>query len=181
MCLSSDAVLCVAFKPDNPNILVSGSLNAGIKMWDFTSGTCLCDLIVDAGANGVCCITFNGTGDTIVAGCDNGNIFLIDTAGCHNRDIFFFTADSQVREPPLRVNGSVSSLHFSPCGTKIAATSNRYRDQYQIEVFILNPLSGDWEIGSEPPLTCDRYDATLPVCGHFTAKCFNTLTLDHAD
>ena len=47
-------------------------------------------LKVDAGESGVLYVTFNGTGDTIVAGCSNGNIFFIDAA------------TSQVREPPLR-------------------------------------------------------------------------------
>ena len=41
MCLSSDGVNCVAFKPDNPNILVSCSDDKTIKMWDLTSGSCV--------------------------------------------------------------------------------------------------------------------------------------------
>ena len=44
MCLSSGMVYCVAFKPDNPNILVSGSYDKTIKMWDITSGSCLSTL-----------------------------------------------------------------------------------------------------------------------------------------
>ena len=108
MCLSSDIVNCVAFKPDNPNILVSGSWD--IKMWDITSGSCLSTLEVDAGCGpfgtGVQCVTFNGTGDTIVAGYYNGNICFIDTAS------------SQVREPPLRGHMYVPSLsreYFLSC------------------------------------------------------------------
>ena len=88
--MSSDIVSGVAFKPDNPNILVSCSDDETIKMWDIISGSCLSTLKVDGGLGGVQCVTFNGTGDTIVAGCYNGNIFFIDTA------------TSQVREPPLR-------------------------------------------------------------------------------
>ena len=41
MCLSSDIVKGVAFKPDNPNILVSCSDDKIIKMWDITSGACV--------------------------------------------------------------------------------------------------------------------------------------------
>ena len=41
VCLSSHFVNCVAFKPDNPNILVSGSRDKTIKMWDLTSGSCV--------------------------------------------------------------------------------------------------------------------------------------------
>ena len=44
MCLSSDYVRCVAFKPDNPNIVVSGSDDETIKTWDITSGSCLSTL-----------------------------------------------------------------------------------------------------------------------------------------
>ena len=150
MCLSSGFVKFLAFKPDNPNILVSCSWDMTIKMWDITSGSILSTLKVDAGDFGVRCITFNGSGDSIVAGCGNGNIFFIDTA------------TSQVREPPLKVEGAVPSLDVSPCGTKIAAASNYYRNQkFEIKHFNLNPVSGDWEIGSEPPLTCDRYDAIV--------------------
>ena len=98
VCLSSDWVTGVAFKPDNPNILVSCSWDTTIKMWDITSGSILSTLRVDAGDYGVQCVTFNGTGDTIVAGCGNGNIFFIDTAS------------SQVREPPLRGHMYVPSL-----------------------------------------------------------------------
>ena len=35
---------CVAFKPDNANILVSGSYDETIKVWDMTSGSCLSTL-----------------------------------------------------------------------------------------------------------------------------------------
>ena len=106
VCLSSRAVNCVAFKPDNPNILVSGSHDETIKMWDITSGSILSTLRVDAGDYGVQCVTFNGTGDTIVAGCYNGNIFFIDTS------------TNQVREPPLRGHRYAPSLsreYFLSC------------------------------------------------------------------
>ena len=122
MCLSSDYVSCVAFKPDNPNILVSCSFDRTIKMWDITSGSCVSTL-----SCGLTVWTIALKDSMIVAGCRDGTIK------------FFKPNESQ-----------------------------------------------DWgEIQSEPPLTCDRYDATVlydcPVCGHFTAKCFNTVTLDHAD
>ena len=44
VCFSSRGVYCVAFKPDNPNILVSGSHDMTIKMWDIASGSCLSTL-----------------------------------------------------------------------------------------------------------------------------------------
>ena len=89
-------VWCLAFKPDDPNVLVTGS--RGCKVWDLRTGTCKSTLNVNAGFFGVQCVTFNGTGDTIVAGCCTGNIFFIDTA------------TSQVREPPLRGHRYTPSL-----------------------------------------------------------------------
>ena len=65
MCLSSDGVTCVAFKPDNPNIVVSGSDDRTIKTWDITSGSCLSTLTGHTDmVTGVC---FDPTGKTIVS------------------------------------------------------------------------------------------------------------------
>ena len=37
----SRAVSCLAFKPDDPNILVSGSWDKTLKIWDLSTGACL--------------------------------------------------------------------------------------------------------------------------------------------
>ena len=37
----SRAVSCLAFKPDDPNILVSGSWDKKLKIWDLSTGACL--------------------------------------------------------------------------------------------------------------------------------------------
>ena len=63
MCLSSNTVTCVAFKPDNPNIVVSGS-DKTIKTWDITSGSCLSTLKVDGRVSSV---TFSMDGSKIAA------------------------------------------------------------------------------------------------------------------
>ena len=47
VCLSSGSVRCLAFKPDNPNILVSCSSDATIKMWGLTSGSCVSTVTCD--------------------------------------------------------------------------------------------------------------------------------------
>ena len=38
--VSSDWVYCVAFDPQKPNILASGSADNTIKIWDIESGAC---------------------------------------------------------------------------------------------------------------------------------------------
>ena len=74
--VSSDWVRCVAFDPQKPNILASGSADGTIKIWDIESGAC---------------------------------------------------------QSTLGVDGLVSSLDFSPCGSKIAAAFNVLDDDDDFE------------------------------------------------
>ena len=113
MCLSSYWVRCVAFKPDNANILVSGSNDKTIKVWDMPSGSCLSTLNVDAGTFGVQSVSFSPKGDMVAAGCYNGNIFFVDAAA------------GEIKSS-LNVGGQVSSVEWSPCGSKMAATCKVY-------------------------------------------------------
>ena len=64
--LSSDWVRCVAFKPDNPNILVSGSSDKTIKTWDITSGSCLSTL--RGHTDGVWSVCFSSDGKQLTSG-----------------------------------------------------------------------------------------------------------------
>ena len=160
---------CVAFKPDDPNMLVSGSSDGTIKMWGITSGLCVSTLrchryvpshsreyflscfstnLVCLSSHVVSCLAFKP---------DNPNILV---SGSDDKTIKMWDITSGSMLSTLKVDGSVSSLDFSPCGTKIAATSNNY-PKFEIKIFILNPLSGDWEIGSEPPLRGHRYVPSL--------------------
>ena len=60
VCLSRDYVKCVAFKPDNPNIVVSGSNDKTIKTWDITSGSCLSTLRGHSGVVRSVCFSSDG-------------------------------------------------------------------------------------------------------------------------
>ena len=102
-------VLSIALKD---NIIAAGCAKGEIKLFKLNESQDWGEiqseppLKVDAGDFGVQCVTFNGTGNTIVAGCWNGNIFFIDTA------------TSQFREPPLRGHRYVPSLsreYFLSC------------------------------------------------------------------
>ena len=184
-------VSCVAFKPDNPNILVSGSWDKTIKikMWDITSGSCLSTL-----SCGSPVYTIALKDNMIVAGCWNGQIKLFKL----NESQDWGEIQS---EPPLRghrYTPSLSREHFlsSFFSTNLVCLSSRGVNCVAFKPDNPNILvSGSWDktikmwditSGSMlSTLTCDRYDATVlydcPVCGHFTAECFNTVTLDHAD
>jgi len=68
VCLSRDYVRCVVFKPDNPNIVVSGSNDKTIKTWDITSGSCLSTLNVDGEVESV---RWSPCGTKIAAACND--------------------------------------------------------------------------------------------------------------
>ena len=62
--VSSDWVCCVAFDPQNPNILASCSADKSIKIWDITSGSCLSTLRGHSSDNPECtCQHFDEDGD----------------------------------------------------------------------------------------------------------------------
>ena len=65
MLVSSDYVRCVAFDPQKPNILASGSQDKTIKIWDIESGACQSTLRVDGQ---VWCVNFSPDGEFIAAG-----------------------------------------------------------------------------------------------------------------
>ena len=105
----SQPVSCLAFKPGDPNILVSGSWDMTLKIWDLsTAPACLLTVTVDSGFMGIQSVSFSPIGDMIVAGCGNGKIYFID-------------AQSGEVKRALTVDSRVLSVAFSPDGDMIAA------------------------------------------------------------
>ena len=41
-----DAVSSLAFRPDDPNVLVTGSWDKTVKLWDLSTSTCLSTMSV---------------------------------------------------------------------------------------------------------------------------------------
>ena len=74
--MSSLGVNCVAFKPNNPNILVSCSWDKTIKMWDVTSGSCL--LTLTGRTREMVGVAFSADGQWLIAGFHDGVIHLLD-------------------------------------------------------------------------------------------------------
>ena len=73
-------------------------------------------------SDGVNCVAFDSKNPNILVSCS-----LDETI-----KMWDITSGSSLST--LRVDGSVLSLDFSPCGTKIAATSNRY-PKYEIKMW----------------------------------------------
>ena len=105
MFVSSDYVYCVAFDPQKPNILASGSGDKTIKIWDIESGSCLSTLGGDKQVN---CVAFSPDGDMLAAGDGNyrgGNVRLYDvqtgevksTLAGHNGYVPAFPCSAQSR------------------------------------------------------------------------------------
>ena len=77
MCLSRDGVTCVAFKPDNPNIVVSSSYDETIKTWDITSGSCLSTL--KAHSDWVQAVAWSPCGQWLASGGEDKMVYVYDT------------------------------------------------------------------------------------------------------
>jgi WD40 repeat protein len=91
-------VYCVAFKPDDPNILVSCSLDETIKMWDITSGSILSTLRCGGGVNSV---QFSPDGQHIVAACRDGGVYL-------------FSLNQQSRDWEIRSESPLRGHRYTP-------------------------------------------------------------------
>ena len=111
LCLSSKWVNCVAFKPDNPNILVSGSDDETIIVWDITSGSCLSTLRCDSG---VLSVAYSADGTKLAAGLGNPS-----------RSVVVF--DTQTNEQICSLTGHtdmVTGVCFDPTGKTIVSCSS---------------------------------------------------------
>ena len=100
----SHSVICLAFKPGDPDILVSGSRDNTIKIWDLSTPACLSTVNVDSTVKSV---AFSPDGDMIAAGCHNGTINLMDAL------------TGQVKRS-VNVDSRAWSVAFSPCGKTMA-------------------------------------------------------------
>ena len=85
--MSSDGVRCVAFKPDSPNILVSGSCDKTIKMWDIASGSIRSTLTwhTSEKVSAVTGVAFSADGQWLIAGFYDGMIRRLDVQDAHAR------------------------------------------------------------------------------------------------
>jgi WD40 repeat protein len=102
-------VSCLAFKPDDPNILVSGSFDKTLKIWDLSRAACLST--VNAHSDCVNAVSWSTCGKWLVSGGDDKKINIYDAQ------------TFQVKRS-VTVDSWVQSVAFSPDGSVIAAASS---------------------------------------------------------
>ena len=73
----SRGVSCLAFKPNDPNILVTGSYDSTLKIWDLSTAACLSTVNVDSI---VWSVAFSPCGKTMAVGCQSGKVAIVDVA-----------------------------------------------------------------------------------------------------
>ena len=71
-------VSCLAFKPDDPNILVTGSYDSTLKIWDLSKPAYL-STVKNVGSM-VWSLAFSPCGKTMAVGCSNGKVVIVDVA-----------------------------------------------------------------------------------------------------
>ena len=123
LCLSRAGVTCVAFKPDNPNIVVSGSDDKTIKTWDITSGSCLSTLT--AHSYYVNAVAWSPCGQWLASGGDDEMIFI------YNANTF------EVKSSLTGHQNRVISVHFSPDGKRLVSGS------WDETVMVWDPSTGE--------------------------------------
>ena len=66
----------LAFRPDDPNVLVTGSWDKTVKLWDLSTSTCLSTM--RAHSNWVRAVAWSPCGQWLASGGDDRMIFIYD-------------------------------------------------------------------------------------------------------
>ena len=106
--MSSEWVNCVAFKPDNPNMVVSGSDDQTIMTWDITSESCLSTL--RGHTDRVWSVCFSPDGTKLASGSEDETVLVWDAA-------------SGEQLCSLRGDSAVNSVCFSSDGKQLMSGS----------------------------------------------------------
>ena len=105
----TDSVMCVAFSPDG-TMLVSGSHDKSVRLWDVQMGTLLLTMQGHEGRTGG--VAFSPDAKTLASGSKDTTIRLWDAeTGAHLRTLTGHTDD-------------VTSVAFSPDGKTLASSSD---------------------------------------------------------
>jgi WD40 repeat protein len=123
-------VSSLAFKPDDPNVLVTGSWDKTVKLWDLSTSTCLSTM---RGENAIFSLAFSPDGQLIAAG--EGNPYNARAAGA----VRIYCASTGQVKRALNVDSMVCSVAFSPDGTSLAAQDGCYSGR----IYFVDPTAGE--------------------------------------
>jgi len=109
-----NAVTSLSFKPDAPNVLVTGSWDKTVKLWDLSTSTCLSTMKVDSQ---VLSVAYSPDGTKLTASL------------CYpSYSVVVFDTQTNEQICSLNVGGVVFAVVFAACGNKLAASCNDYPD-----------------------------------------------------
>jgi len=123
-------VSSLAFKPDDPNVLVTGSWDKTVKLWDLSTSTCLSTMTGHFDrVNSVC---WNNDGTKLASGSDDSTVKIWNPA----------TGECLWT---VNVDGRVDSIDFAPCGNKLAVACNNFsgNGSFSVKIFSKEGSTGN--------------------------------------
>uniref|UniRef100_A0A6B2L8V5 Anaphase-promoting complex subunit 4 WD40 domain-containing protein n=1 Tax=Arcella intermedia TaxID=1963864 RepID=A0A6B2L8V5_9EUKA len=98
---TGSANLCCCFHPINNNVIVAGTSNSLVNLYNFSTGILICSIMTDAAAK---CLSFSNDGMWLYAGCADGKVRWFRCGNPGLWTTFRFEGSSQVVNAGRAIN-----------------------------------------------------------------------------